>query len=102
MMARVLRFIFLLALGIGSSIVLVSASIGTGKLLVADTHIAGVRADDVSYLVFAFLSVLGFMSLFRFTVRSVPLMIDNFFSKHKDRFVALFLGLLVCLIFVMT
>lgn len=101
-MARVLHIIFLLALGVGSSIVLVSAFIGTGRLLVADAHDVALRADDVSYLVFATLSLLGFLSLFRFTVRSIPLMVGNFFSKHKDRFAAFFLGLLVCLIFVMT
>jgi hypothetical protein len=101
-MARVLATIFLLALGVGSSIVLVSAFIGTGRLLVAESPDVAVRADDVSYLVFATLSFLGFLSLFTFTLRSVPLMVNNFFSRNKDRFAAFFLGLLVCLLFIMT
>lgn len=101
-MVLLVRYLLLLALGLGSAIVFVGATATTARLLMYGGTIAAGHSDNIVIWVLAGAAFLGFISLIMYAFRILPIMMNRWFERYKDRITTIMLGLLVCLIFVLT
>lgn len=101
-MVIILRYVFLIALGLASCYAFINASAGTGQILLAE---AGHRVDNpaaVGFWILFGMAAFSLMSMFRFVYLGIPAMFRGWLAEHKDKLVTLALGGIVCGIFLMT
>ena len=101
-MVLVLRYIFLVALGVASIIAFISATAGTGQMLLASTGHRIDNPDALGFWILFAMAAFSLLSMFRFVWLGIPAMVRGWFSDHKDKFVTLLLGGIVCIIFLVT
>ena len=99
-MAVVLRYAFLLALGVVSIFVFVAATAATGQMLIGNSEHVVLTPRQMSAWVLVGMAVLSAASLLRFATFGVPSMIKSLFLGHKDKLVTLVLVAVVCVVFV--
>ena len=100
-MGLVLRYILLLALGVGSFIVLINVTTATSVLVLSGGGAPADSANDATIWAMASLATISLISLLRFAFQGVPLMISDWFDAYKDRLGTLALVFLVGLIFLL-
>ena len=90
-MVVLLRYACLLGIGLGAILSFFGAVMATGQLLVEDQAIATSGDRDVGIWIMAALTVLGLMSLAKFTFGGIPGLFRGWYQGHRDRLMSLLL-----------
>ncbi|GAB4237483.1 MAG: hypothetical protein Kow0032_23340 [Methyloligellaceae bacterium] len=100
-MTVLFRYACLLCLGFASLFVFISAGAVTGQLMLADSQgAAAVNPQDMNVWVLGGIASLGLMSVVRFALGRLPLMIRDWFRDNKDRLATVALACIVGFFFV--
>lgn len=98
-MIIVLRYAFLLALGVASIFALFSATAVTGQMLIAGTGHTVQNPEEMGVWVMAGIAVLTGLSLFRFVFTGLPAMAKTWYQNNKDKLFTLVMAGAVCAVF---
>ena len=98
-MIIVLRYAFLLALGMASIFAFISATAVTGQMLIAGSGHTVQNPEDMGVWVLAGMAVLTALSLFRFVFSGLPAMAKTWYQNNKDKLFTLIIAGVVCAVF---
>lgn len=101
-MGIVLRYAFLLGLGIASVFMFVSATAVTGQRLAATSGYAIQNPADSSFLVLALIGILGFVSVINFVLRRFPSLIRDWYERRRGQLATMMMVGVICLVFLVT
>lgn len=101
-MGILLRYAFLLGLGLASVFTFVSATAVTGQRLAATSGYAIQNPADSSFLVLALIGILGFLSVFNFALRRFPSLMRDWYERRKGQLATLMMFGVVCVVFMVT
>lgn len=98
-MGILLRYACLLGLGLASLFAFVSASAVTGQRLAASGGYPVQDPADSAFMVLAVIGVLGLLSIVKFAVRGLPLLLRNWYEQRKGQIGTLMLAGVVGIVF---
>ncbi len=98
-MVIVLRYAFLLSLGVASIFAFISATALTGQMLIAGSGHSVQNPEDMGVWVMAGMAVLTALSLFRFVFSGLPAMAKSWYRNNKDKLLTIFVAGIVCAVF---
>lgn len=98
-MGIVLRYAFLLGLGIASVFMFFSATAVTGQRLAATSGYAMQNPSDSSFLVLALIGFLGFLSVFNFALRRFPALIRDWYERRRGQLATMMMACVICVVF---
>lgn len=101
-MGILLRYAFLLGLGLASVFTFVSATAVTGQRLAATSGHAIQNPADSSFLVLALIGVLGFLSVINFALRRFPSLVRDWYERRKGQLATMMMAGVVCVVFLVT
>lgn len=101
-MGILLRYAFLLGLGLASVFTFVSATAVTGQRLAATSGHAIQNPADSSFLVLALIGVLGFLSVINFALRRFPSLVRDWYERRKGQLATMMMAGVVCIVFLVT
>ena len=84
-MVIVVRYAFLLALGLAAIFAFVSATAVTGQMLLASTGAGVGNPSEMSLWVMVAMGGLGLLSLFRFTFARLPSMARDWYRENREQ-----------------
>lgn len=97
-----MRYIILLALALGSAIIFAGSSLAIIELLYRNTDPITLRTVDTGHLAMAGLVLAGLVGFLKFAFRDVPAVLGGWFRRYRDQLVTFAVGLLICVMFVIT
>ena len=98
----IVRYLFLLAVALGSAVIFAGISIAFVELVLQNTDPITLKLVDRGHLAMAGLVLAGLVGCIRFAFRDVPVVVGGWLNRYRDQLVTMVLGLLVCAVFVMT
>ena len=98
-MIIVLRYAFLLALGVASIFAFISAMAVTGQMLIAGSGHSVQHPEDMGVWVMAGMAILTTISLLRFVFSGLPAMAKSWYRDNKDKLLTIFIAGIVCAVF---
>ena len=88
-MGILLRYAFLLGLGLASIFAFVSATAVTGRRLAASSGFPVQDSADMTFMVLALIGILGLLSVAKFIFSGFPAMMRDWYGRHKGQIAAL-------------
>ncbi len=101
-MGILFRYACLLGLGLASVFTFVSATAVTGQRLAATSGYAIQNPAGSSFLVLAFIGILGFLSVINFVFRGFPALVRDWYERRKGQLGALMMVCVLGVVFLVT